>query len=148
MNKKKIIAIIAMIAFVVVAYFGIRFLMPKPVTGDKTISITLIDQTADEDKILIDKKTFKTDALTLYELLNENQKELKVIFGDSGFGHTVDEIFGLVGDMSSANGPWILYESANNESCVTNGFCLGVDELPIYDGDDFTFKFTSEMIFE
>lgn len=148
MNKKKLIAIISMIVAVAIIYFGIRFFLTKPETGNKTIYITLIDQTADEDNTLIDNKAFKTDALTFYEFLDEEKKELKIIFGDSGFGHTVDEIYGLAGDMSSANGPWILYESPNNKSCVANGYCLGVDELAIFDDDSFIFKFTSEMMFE
>ena len=44
------------------------------------------------------------------------------------------------GDM--ATGPWWLYESENNEACKTAGFCPAVDETPIQDQDQFTFKYT------
>ena len=44
------------------------------------------------------------------------------------------------GDM--ATGPWWLYESENNEACKAAGFCPAVDETPIQDQDQFTFKYT------
>ena len=143
---KKILAGLAIIAVVVIGYFAIDSLKPKPVAGQKKITITLVDKI--NDKVIIDKKTFTTTAETLGGFFDEDHKGINVTLSSSDFGRAIDDFNGLDGDMASATGPWITYESANNQSCVANGYCTGIDDLPIYDGDDFVFSFSDSSFFE
>ena len=143
---KKILAAFVVIAIVVLGYFAIDSLKPKPVVGKKQITITLVDKITGE--VVIDKQVFTTDAETLGGFFDEDHKGIDVTMSTSAYGRAIEDFNGLDGDMASATGPWIVYESENNQSCVANGFCTGIDELPIYDGDYFVFSLTDASLFE
>lgn len=145
MTKKRLIIILVAIATIcgIITIFNLT--QPKAPVGEKTLYITLIDKTT--DTILINKEEYHTSSNTLGEFLNEQHPNLHVVLSDHGFGRSIDEINGLIGDLQNANGPWIMYYSTNNLSCVNNGYCLGVDDLPIYDLDDFEFHYTQEALF-
>ena len=144
--RKKLLTIVFIVVVGCLVVFGINRMMPKPPEGTKTIYITLIDRTTEQT--IIDNQAFETSSLTLGKFFDENQQGLILVLGDHGFGRSIDEFNGLISDMSSPSGPWIVYSSENNQSCVSNGYCLGIDDLPIYDGDYFVFEYTSEFTFE
>ena len=147
MFKKLLIALIAA-AIVALAYCGINKLIPNPPveTGIKKIYITLIDEISDE--VLMDKVEFSTDAETLGEFFDEDHEGISIVLGESAFGHSIDAFNGLISNLNNPTGPWIMYSSENNQSCMLNAFCLGIDDLPIYDGDFFVFTYSDISFFE
>ena len=147
---KKILVAILGVVLALLLYSGIDSLLKKNVTNSdvKTIYITFVDRTQESPLTIIDKAAFATDAEYFIDFFAKEHENFDVVIAESPFGHTVEAINGYVGDMASATGPWILYSSDNNLSCVANGFCLGIDDLPIYDGDHFVFSYTFDGMFE
>ncbi len=141
--KNKIIVIILAIVATIGIVFAINMTMPKKDVGNKTIYVTLIDETT--NKTLLDKQSYKTDAETLGLFLDEENTDLVVVLTKYSFGRAIEVINGLKGDMNNPAGPWIIYTSSNNKACLAAGFCTGVDELPIYDKDEFVFKYTTKV---
>lgn len=135
--KKKWIAATAIIAIIAVCLVGFNLLKPKPVSGAKTITVTLVNEVEDKQ---IYSQELKTDAETLGQLLDE-VKDLKAVTETSAYGRLLTSLLDIKqGDM--ATGPWWLYESENNESCKAAGFCPAIDDTMIQDKDNFTFKYT------
>ena len=145
MRKKIIIALLAIIV-VVSGYLFLKSFKPKVESGSKMIYVTLINEVAGET--LIDNQAFKTDALTLGQFLDETHEGLSITIGDGGFARSIDEFNGLVSDLTSTTGPWLVYESPNNQACALSGFCNVIDEVPIYDQDHFIFKYIDSFSFE
>jgi hypothetical protein len=142
-NFKKILVILGLVAVVGVSIIGAGQIFFPTEQGAKQITITVIDEM--NNKVVVDKKVVRTDALELGELLDEQKEKLDVVMQDGSFGRYIESISGLVGDMNSKTGPWILYSSTNNEACKAAGWCPGVDDLPIKDQDEFTFKLTDKF---
>lgn len=105
-------------------------------TGSKTIEITIVDRTQEEEKQVFDQ-SYHSDAQTLTELLKECD-DLNARIEESTYGSLLTSIYGLDQDMN--NGPWFVFESENNASCKDNGgMCPAMDDVAIEDGDHFTF---------
>ena len=135
--KKKWTIAAALVAAMILVIMGANLLMPKPVEGEKNISITVVNEVEGTEMF---KGEFNTDAETLGAFLDEAE-ELKAVMEDSTYGRLLTSLLDLEqGAMET--GPWWLYESDNNEACKAAGFCPAVDDTPIQDADHFTFKFT------
>ncbi len=126
MNKKIIIAIVALVAVVAIllgVYFATR---PEAAEGDKTITVTVVHKDGTE-------KTFKytTDKQTLGEVLY-GEGLIKAENIDDGMFNIVD---GEKADWNVDKSYWSLYEGDTyaNE---------GVDTLKIQDGDTFKLVYT------
>ena len=135
--KKKWIAAAAILAAILVCVLGFNALKPKTVAGAKTINVTVVNEI---DGTELFSGAIKTDAETLGGML-EGAPELKAKMETSTYGRLLTALLDVEqGDV--ATGPWWLYESENNEACKAAGFCPAVDETPIQDQDQFTFKYT------
>ncbi len=143
--KKNLIRVLVVSLFAIGLYFVASHLtQPNTEQGEKEITIIISVNTADEQKEVV-KKTFRTDAEFLSEALDEAVE--KGFFSLKVDGKK-DDPYGrfIVGfneyetkDMSA--GPWWTFDSTTNESCVTAGFCSGIDLTPVYDQDVFEFIF-------
>lgn len=107
------------------------------VQGAKAVTIVIKD---DQDTVLLDK-VVHTDAETLGELLDELVEDKVITIELAGektdsFGRYIVSMFDKMG---GTNGPWWLFESDNNPTCVSQGFCNGIDKNPIQDQDEFVF---------
>lgn len=141
MNKKILKILIAIIIFII-ATTAYQFISkPQTNEGLKEITIEVIDKRNNSTTVILEKTTYKTDALFLGELIDEiNQKEILFELNGSKsdtFGRMIRAVGGIQENPSS-NQYWI-FESTNNQSCVSAGFCTGIDLLPIGDKDHFVF---------
>ncbi len=135
--KKKGIVFGGILAIILVVLLGAMIFKPKEVQGDKEITVIVMEQ----DSILFDE-TISTDATILGALLDEVES-LEMVTEDSSFGRFITSLVGKEqGDIST--GPWWLYSSENNEVCLQMGYCPGIDEVSIQDGDIFTFELTND----
>lgn len=110
---------------------------------DTSVSLLIIDKT--EDKVLFDDVvSVEGSELVLADLLDLCADKLMYEKDKGTYG---TQVVGLMGvNTSDWNvGPWWMYESENNADCVALGYCMGVDEVKISDGDIFTFTFTSDF---
>ena len=126
MSKSKKVSIISLIILVLLvagSYTAYRFLAPKAMAGDKTITIS-IDHLQGEDKTL----TIKTDADYLRGAL---EQEGLVEGTDSDFGLYITAIDGETADESEQQ--WWGY-TKSGEYVET-----GADQTVIEDGDSFEF---------
>lgn len=142
--NKKLVAIILVLIIALISIFAINKLLPNGEVGDKTLYFTLINEIEDSPETIYENREIKTSQENLGAVLNEQTEELQVTIGcdASEYGRCLEGMGGLNGDLSSASGPWILYESDNNELCLNAGYCPGIDDLTIADGDSFTFRYT------
>lgn len=136
--KKKIIIALSIIVAVCLVVLGVNTLMPKTQVGSKSITIVIEDKMNNKE---LYSKTVRTDAEKLGDLLVE-VKEVKAVFEDSTYGRLLVSLVD-VAQKDPVTGPWWLYSSTKNESCLAAGMCMGVDDTPIKDGDDFTFVYTN-----
>lgn len=143
--SKKIIIILSAIVLTVLAYLAINSFYPKPIEGQKSIYISIYDETT--NTIVLEKEAFKTTAKTLGEFFDEKHDGITISLVGSPLNRAIEVFNGIDSGLNNPEGPWLLYSSDNNQSCVSNGFCLGVDSLPIYDGDYFSFKLVSTFDF-
>lgn len=126
MNKKVLLAAIAL-GLVVGIMAGVWFVTrPKPVEGEKTITVTVIHKDGSE-KVF----TYQTDEEYLGKLLYD---EGLVIADENNAGmfHTVD---GEKADFSADQSYWALY--VGQEYAQT-----GIEQTPIQDGDSFRLVYT------
>lgn len=138
--KKKLIISLSAVAVLALVVLGINQLMPKKVEGAKSITIVIRDDMTGTELF---SDVLHTDTETMYEFLVE-KTQLKAVMDESQFGNFITSMMDVEqGDMST--GPWWLYESKNNESCLSAGMCPGVDALNLQDGDDFLFKLTNSF---
>lgn len=110
---------------------------------EQEISLKIVVKDQVNDKELLDETITETGQIkTLYDFL-EKAKELDVKFGEGSYGAYIDSILGLEQDFNK--GPWWLYASQNNETCLKEGMCPAIQELDIQDGDQFEFTYTKEF---
>lgn len=140
--KNKFTKLLLAFILLIMVVLGYSYIQnQKTIKGEKKITITAIDYRTEPPLYLINEETYNTDALYLGELLDEiNKKDLIfVLQGNKSdmYGRMLVSIKDVNQDPN-ANQYW-LYESSNNESCKSAGFCNGVDQLPIADQDIFIF---------
>ena len=124
-NKKIIIAVIALCLVVALALTAYFLLIPRGVEGEKTIYV----------EVIADDNTFTTTIHTNAAYLRQALDEANLIDGeDSAFGLWVTTVNGRLAD-DSAQEWWALY--INGDFAM-----LGVDEMPIEDGDRVTYRLT------
>ncbi|MEG0823310.1 MAG: hypothetical protein RR929_02160 [Erysipelotrichaceae bacterium] len=142
--KNKIIVAVAIVIVGALAVFGFDYFTKRAELskGDKSIEIIVKDEVNNKE---VYHETIRTNATTLDALLAET-KELKVVVEEGQYGKFMTSIVDLKQDMNK--GPWILYESANNQSCIDGGnFCPSINQVVLKDKDVFTFKFTKDTGF-
>lgn len=124
-EKKKVIAglVILLILLVAAGMFYMR-VRPKTQSGDKSITITVVDNERNESLY-----ETKTDAKYLREAL-ENTKGLKIEGTEEEYGLNVKSVNGLSADYEKDGAYWAFY--VNGEYCN-----YGVDQQTIYNGDVF-----------
>lgn len=123
-NKKIIISLSVVLAAIIVVFAGV-FIATRPETqkGNKTVEVTVIFADKSEKEYSI-----KTDAEFLAEALNEEGLLKKEEF-ESGSG-----MYTYIADQRAD------YEKDGSWWCVTKGgemTSVGMNELPIQDGDSF-----------
>lgn len=125
MEKKKTIRLIVIAAILILA-LGLVYLKlgPKPVAGDKTITVTVDHLNGDDSSFEI-----RTDKEYLGEAL---EQENLVSGSESEYGLMVETVDGETADESKEQ--WWGY-NVNGEFAQN-----GVDSQPIADGDFYEFK--------
>ncbi len=127
--SKKIISIIVVLVLAVVIYGGYKlFLAPKAVEGEKEVTIKIVVEEKDINKSF----TYNTDTEFLYDLMKEQEEEIGATLEDSDYGPMVTGMGGYVADPS--NNEFFLIK-VNGEDATT-----GVKEIPVKDGDTYTFE--------
>lgn len=147
-NKNIFKILIAAVLCLVLVGVVYQFTKPKTVEGQKEVTLIIVVQT-EEGEENIASEIVKTDAETLGELLEEVNKDGIITVELSGskddqYGRSLVKI-GEYETLDWNTGPWWLYNSTTNETCVSAGYCSGIDFTPIYDGDIFEFIFTSSF---
>jgi hypothetical protein len=140
-NNLKLGLTLLAILIVIGGYFAVNNFMGGA-KGDKTIVITIKDDST--NKVIVDKKKFKTDAVNLGDFLAENKEELKVDMPDSQYGRFVSGLMDIkTTDMTK--GPWWMYsyKSPSQSLDMKVGEAPGVDTLGLHDKDEVEFIFTS-----
>lgn len=140
-DEEKLILAAAAVAVIAAVAIGAMLLRPSGTQGAKEVTVTVIDQTQDPEKEVLNE-TFRTDAKTLSEFLEETEG-LDAELSQSDYGSLLESIAGLKQDMD--NGPWLTYSSENNASCQAAGYCPAADDVMIEDGDAFVFTLIAEF---
>jgi hypothetical protein len=136
--NKKILGIVIAAILLVGGLTAIKLYQDSQlVQGAKAVTIVIKD---DQDTVLFDE-VVHTDAETLGELLDELAEDKVITLELAGeksdsFGRYIVSMFDKMG---GTNGPWWLFESETNPTCVSQGFCNGIDKNPIQDQDEFVF---------
>ena len=127
-NKKALIgaaALIAVIAVLAVVFFVFR---EKPVQGQKSVTIEVIDNTQSSTVYEV-----HTDAEYLRQAMEE-AKGLEFFGTESEYGLMVETINGVTPDYNVDGAYWSFY--------VTGAYCnYGIDSQPVEDGDAFVIKY-------
>lgn len=106
---------------------------------DLTLHITVIDET--KNITLLDKEiTVSDQAIETLEDFLQYAPELETELSTGSYGAQIDGLMGLK-TQNWSSGPWWVYESDNNESCVAMGMCDAISSLKVKEGDHFVFKF-------
>lgn len=135
MKKKWLYAAVALIVIAAAVLIG-TLVQNNAHKGDKEITVIVVDQTKDSEEEVFNKKLY-TDAEDLTSFLKE-QTELKAEIEDSTYGSLLTSICSLDQDMEK--GPYLVFESDNNQTCKDYGMCPAMDDVVLEDGDSFTFK--------
>ena len=147
MNKKTLVKIaialtLGLLLFLIVNHFN----QLDYIEGQKEITLIIALETDEADEIIVELSVL-TYALTLGELLDElNANDvLAVEFDTTSFlGRSIISINDFT-TYDWASGPWWVFNSINNASCLDAGFCAGIDQTPIDDGDQFIFIFIASF---
>ena len=127
-NKKALIgaaALIAVIAVLAVVFFVFR---EKPVQGQKSVTIEVIDNTQSSTVYEV-----HTDAEYLRQAMEE-AKGLEFFGTESEYGLMVETINGVTPDYNVDGAYWSFY--------VNGAYCkYGIDSQPVEDGDAFVIKY-------
>lgn len=104
------------------------------------LTVTIVDETTNTE-LYSGTLSASGSELTLEDVLLANEDEIKLVSERSSHGM---QIIGLMGiETSNWNaGPWWLYDSINNASCLAAGYCDGASKLNVADGDEFIFTFS------
>lgn len=131
--SKKISLVIASVILAAALLIGGYFLIfgnsSAPEVGQKNVTIQIIAERADVDKTF----TFDTDLKFVSELLLE-KTELKVVASEGDYGLFITSMLGVEADASS--------EFFNVKENSTDSM-FGVSELPLVDGNTYTFTLTT-----
>jgi hypothetical protein len=142
-NKVKLgITVLAILLFVG-GFFAFKTLAGGQ-KGEKTIILTIKDEA--NKKTIIENKKFKTDAANFGDFLAQYKDELKVDLQDSKYGRFIAGVQGIkTEDMNK--GPWWMYgyKSPSQNTEMKIGEAPGADSLGLYDKDEITLVFTSNM---
>jgi hypothetical protein len=144
MKKSNLIKIgVTVLALLVVlgGYFGIKSFMGGE-KGSKTIVITVKDDS--QNKVLIDRKSYKTDAANLGDFLAGHKDDLQVEMQDSQMGRFIVGVKGIkTADMNK--GPWWMYSynSPSQNLRMKIGEAPGVDQIGLHDKDEVELVFTN-----
>ena len=143
LNVKK--ALIALVAIVAVVVIGFTISPMNKQEGDKSITITILNDETKET--LLENKGLKTDADSLGDVLVQYKDELQLEAEESEYGLYITGFLGLSAKENGATGPWWVYryESPSQGLEMPIGQAPGVDSLMIHDGDMVTFSYTSNM---
>jgi len=106
-----------------------------------TIQIKVINKDDGDTIVFDDEVTSEIPSESSLADFLTDQTAFDVTLSEGAYGLQIDKIAGLVADMTS--GPYIVYDSSNNKQCLEAGFCDGVSNLIVEDGDSFTFTYTS-----
>lgn len=127
-NKKALIgaaALIAVIAVLALVFFVFR---EKPVQGQKSITIEVIDNTQNSTVYEV-----HTDAEYLRQAMEE-AKGLEFSGTESEYGLMVETINGVTPDYNADGAYWSFY--------VNGAYCnYGIDSQPVEDGDAFVIQY-------
>ncbi len=127
-NKKALIgaaALIAVIAVLALVFFVFR---EKPVQGQKSITIEVIDNTQNSTVYEV-----HTDAEYLRQAMEE-AKGLEFFGTESEYGLMVETVNGVTPDYNVDGAYWSFY--------VNGAYCnYGIDSQPVEDGDAFVIKY-------
>ena len=125
--NKKLVAVLVIILLAVGGFGLSKLLFPKGEEGTKEVTINIIVANENIDYT----KSFKTDALYVEELLNENTEELKVETEDTQYGPM---LVGLLDYKADATKEFYSIK-INGEDAI-----VGIKEIPGNDGDEYTFE--------
>lgn len=147
MKKNRLKIGISLLTIILVLFIGLLISPMKKQVGEKSITITILNDESDE--ILLKNEVLTTDAELLGDVLREYQEKLQLEAEESEYGLYITGFFGLSAKDNGASGPWWLYgyESPSQNLEMSIGQAPGVDSLAIYDGDHVTFSYTSDMGF-
>ena len=127
-NKKALIgaaALIAVIAVLALVFFVFR---EKPVQGQKSITIEVIDNTQNSTVYEV-----HTDAEYLRQAMEE-AKGLEFFGTESEYGLMVETVNGVTPDYNVDGAYWSFY--------VNGAYCnYGIDSQPVEDGDALVIKY-------
>ncbi len=130
-NNKKILGGLLGVLLIVALIFVYVTFREKPVEGNKTITIEVIDQ--NEKSTTYD---VRTDAEFLRQAM-EQAEGLDFSGTEGDFGMMVDTVNGVTIDYDRDHAYWSFY--VNGEYCN-----YGIDEQPIEDGDEFQIVYTKQ----
>lgn len=135
--SKKIKWIAAAIAVILLgALLILQAKKGEPVSGQKHI-ILHIEGVEKKETVEVD-----TDSETLADAL-KTQKELNAEIAEGPYGAY---LVSLNGEKQNQNqGPWWVYESSNNEVCLSMEYCPALEQVLIKDKDEFTFSLISDF---
>lgn len=127
MNKKIILAAVALVALIAV-FLGVWVLTrPETSQGSKSYTVTVIHSDGTKKDF-----TYRTDR----EFLAEALTDVGLLEGDiTQYGLTVHTVDGEKADWNVNKSYWGLY--INGEYAMT-----GASETPVHDGDHFTWEYT------
>lgn len=133
--SKKISLVIASVVLAAALLIGGYFLIfgnnSAPEVGQKNVTIQIIAERADAD---VDKTfTYDTDLKFVSELLLE-KTELEVIASEGTYGLFIESMLGVKADKNS--------EFFNVKENGVDSM-VGVSELPLVDGNTYTFTLTT-----
>lgn len=143
--KKKVWYVLGAVLLIALGVWGIGALLPhqEASAGEKSITIDIYDKTdAQKANKAIVTLHEDTDAKTLSEFMKE-EKDVKAVVEQGEYGSLLTEIYGLKQDMEK--GPWLVYDSDNNASCLEAGMCPAMDEVVLKDGDYFRVELISSF---
>lgn len=103
-----------------------------------TVYITVEDMTTSE--VLYDGEVSATGSIETLEDLLELVPELEVEMSKGAYGVQIDSILGRKTENWS-KGPWWVFSSDNNTSCVEMGMCPAISEVIVEEQDSFKFEF-------
>ncbi|MGB4373416.1 MAG: DUF4430 domain-containing protein [Halanaerobiales bacterium] len=128
MDKKKILLIVLVIVLAGALLFVYnKFFLPEGVAGEKEVSIRIIIEEEQVDRLF----TYKTDHEFLYELLKEKEEELGASFEEFSFGVMLKGLMGYEAEQARNE---FFHISINGEDAME-----GIQQIPIKDGDTYTF---------
>lgn len=129
MNKKKIAGIAALIALIVVLGLVYNTFREKPVAGNKTVTLEVVNSAGETTKYEV-----QTDAQFLQEVMDEAEG-LEYGGQDGEYGMMIDTVNGEVASYDVNGAYWGFY--------VNGDYCnYGIAEQPVEDGDVFQIAYT------